>query len=341
MKFSVGYQLPDEYDSMAELAQDHLAHISSVYYAAPGQPSARSMIDKKAASLQEEELSFLHSLGIALVMLYNANCYGSDAVSASFRAQILHDVSHAAELFGLRDVTTTSPFVAKTIKEHFPEIRVTASVNLWVGTEQAMEYLGKYFDSYYLQREYNRDFARIRRLKRWCDTHGKTLRLLANSGCLYTCPFHTFHDNMVAHEAQLCRKENGMGKYHSPCWELMYHLDVAHAAATFLQESWIRPQDVPAYAPYFSEMKLATRMHTSPRRVLSGKYSGNLLDLTEPSYARRFDRHILDATRFPDDWFEKTTTCAKNCESCGYCLRAAQQMLVEKRDLERQYLSSF
>ena len=134
-----------------------------------------------------------------------------------------------------------------------------------------------------------------------------------------------------------------MGRYPSPCWEMMYRLDAPHAAATFLQESWIRPQDTAAYEPYFSEMKLATRMHTSPRRVLGayvrGRYSGNLLDLTEPSYSRRFDRYILDATRFPKDWFERTTGCAKNCESCGYCLHAAQEMLVEKRELERQFLS--
>lgn len=343
MKFSVGYQLPDEYDSIAELAQDYRESISSVYYSASGHASARSMIDARAASMMEEELSFLHGLGIGLVMLYNANCYGDDAVSPEFRAQILKDVGHAAEVYGLRDITTTSPFVAKIVKQSFPEIRVTASVNMWIGTEQAMEYLSDRFDGYYLQREYNRDFAKIRRLKRWCDGHGKTLRLLANSGCLYTCPFHTFHDNMVAHEAQLCQKENGMGKYPSPCWEMMYRLDPVQAAAVFLQESWIRPQDLAAYEPYFPEVKLATRMHTSPRRVLSayvrGRYSGNLLDLTEPSYSRRFERHILDATRFPKDWFERTTGCDKNCESCGYCLRAAQQMLVEKRELERQFLS--
>ena len=343
MKFSVGYQLPDEYDSIAELAQDYQDSISSVYYSAPGHASARSMIDPEAASIMEEELSFLHGLGIGLVMLYNANCYGDDAVSPEFGAQICRDVGYAAEKFDLRDVTTTSPFVAKTVKAAFPEIRVTASVNMWIGTEQAMEYLGDRFDGYYLQREYNRDFARIRCLKGWCDAHGKTLRILANSGCLYSCPFHIFHDNMVAHEAQLCQKENGMGPYPSPCWEMMYRLDAAHAAAVFLQESWIRPQDTAAYEPYFSEMKLATRMHTSPRRVLGayvrGRYSGNLLDLTEPSYSRRFDRYILDATRFPKDWFERTTGCAKNCESCGYCLHAAQEMLVEKRELERQFLS--
>jgi len=220
---------------------------------------------------------------------------------------------------------------------------VTASVNMWIGTEQAMEFLGDDFDGYYLQREYNRDFRTIARLKDWCGKHGKTLRLLANSGCLYTCPFHTFHDNMVAHEEEISRSPNAMGDYPSPCWDLMYRLSDEEAAAVFLRGSWVRPEDTARYEPYFSEMKLATRMHSNPRRVVSayvrGKYSGNFFDLTEPSYSRRFARHILDATRFPEDWFARTSGCGRDCAACGYCRRTAGQMLVSKRELERMYLS--
>lgn len=344
MKFSVGYQLPDEYDSMVELVQDYRDHLSSVYYAAPGRASARSVLDPESASVMKEELSFIHGLGIRLVMLYNANCYGADAASPKFRSQILEDVEYAAENLGLQELTTTSPFVAKTVKKAFPEIQVIASVNMWIGTKQAMEYLGDSFDGYYLQREYNRDFRKIRCLKAWCDQHGKKLRILANSGCLYACPYHTFHDNMVAHEVQLCGEENKAERYPSPCWEMMDRLDAERAAAVFLQENWIRPQDVAFYEPYFQEMKLATRMHTSPRRVLHayvcGKHNGNLLDLTEPGFSQCFDRHILDATLFPKDWFERTTNCSRDCERCGYCYRTAQKMLVEKRALERQYLSA-
>lgn len=343
MKYSIGYQLPDPYDSMAELSEDFREHIASVYFSLPGHASARSAVEPQAQDCMLEELSFIHSLGIPLVLLYNANCYGDHAISPVFESEILHSVADLAEKLDLADITTTSPFVARVIKKHFPQIQVTASVNMWIGTQQAMEYLGDDFDGFYLQREYNRDFKKIRSLTDWCRRHGKHLRLLANSGCLYTCPFHSFHDNLVAHEAQASQLGNAMGKYPSPCWDRMYRLSTEQAAATFLQESWIRPQDIVHYEPYFDQMKLATRMHSNPRRVLNayvrGRYTGNFLDLTEPSYSRRFDRHILDATRFPDDWFQRTTTCSKNCEECGYCLKTAKHMLVSKRELERMYLS--
>ena len=36
-----------------------------------------------------------------------------------------------------------------------------------------------------------------------CDAEGKELYMLANSGCLNNCSAHVFHDNLVAHEAQI------------------------------------------------------------------------------------------------------------------------------------------
>ena len=85
-------------------------------------------------------------------------------------------------------------------------------------------------------------------------------------------------------------------------------------------------------------------MHSNPRRVVSayvrGRFPGNMLDLTEPSYSRRFENDILDATKFPADWFEKTTNCSKSCHSCGYCKEVAQKCLVSKIELEKLYLSS-
>lgn len=343
MKFSIGYQLPDEFDSTAELVQDYKEHISSVYFSAPGQSSARSAVEADAWDEMREELCFIRELGVSLTLLYNANCYGDNAVSPQFEASATHTLHDMIEAVGITDVTTTSPFVAKIVKQNFPQIKVCASVNMWIGTEQAMEYLGDTFDGYYLQRELNRNFKRIVQLHDWCERHGKQLKLLANSGCLYTCPFHTFHDNLVAHEQGVSQQENAMSKRPSPCWDMMHRLSEEDAAAVFLQESWIRPQDISNYAPYFSEVKLATRMHSNPRRVVGayvrGKFSGNMFDLTEPSYSRRFQHHVLDSTKFPAEWFAKTSSCSRNCSSCGYCKQIAQQMLVSKRELEKLYLS--
>ena len=343
MKFSIGYQLPDEYDSTAEIVQDYQEHISSVYFSAPGHSSARSIVEKEAQEEMLEELRYIRNLGVSLTLLYNANCYGDGAVSSDFQKEILETVGSMVDAVGITDITTTSPFVAKVVKKEFPEIKICASVNMWIGTEQAMKFLGDNFDGYYLQRELNRDFRRIKQLSDWCKQNGKQLRLLANSGCLYTCPFHTFHDNLVAHEKGASQLDNAMSSRPSPCWDMMHRLSDEEAAATFLQESWIRPQDIAQYEPYFEEVKLATRMHSNPRRVVGayvrGKFSGNMFDLTEPSYSRRFHRHVLDATKFPADWFDRTSNCSRNCDSCGYCRKVVQDVLVSKRELEKMYLS--
>ena len=343
MKFSIGYQLPDEYDSTAEIVDDYIDAISNVYFAFPGRASARSAIDPADREEMLEELSYIHKRGPSLSLLYNANCYAEHAVSPSFKEEILKDVGELIEKLDLMGVTTTSPFVARVIKQAFPSVKITASVNMWIGTVQAMKYLGEDFDCFYMQREYNRNFKKIRELSEWCTTNGKTLKLLANSGCLYTCPFHTFHDNLVAHEREASQLGNAVSNRPSPCWDMIYSLPVEQAAAVFLQESWIRPSDITKYEGYFSEVKLATRMHSNPRRVISayvtGRFYGNMLDLTEPSYSLRFDKEILDATRFPKDWFERTSDCSKDCDRCGYCLSAAREMLVSKAQLEREYLS--
>ncbi|MBQ6714460.1 MAG: hypothetical protein IJN15_02800 [Clostridia bacterium] len=343
MKFSIGYQLPDELDSTAEIVNDYKEHIGSVYFSLPESASAREIIKGEYKDGMFEELKYIKEQGVSLTLLYNANCYGDNAVSSDFEKKIAESVKEAIEKVGITDITTTSPFVAKIVKKHFPEIKVFASVNMWIGTRQAMEYLGENFDGYYMQREYNRNFTKIKELSSWCRENGKQLKMLANSGCLYTCPFHTFHDNLVAHEKGTTATDNAMSRNPSPCWDMMYGLKDEKAAAVFLQESWVRPQDIYAYKPYFSEIKLATRMHSNPRRVIRayimGKFSGNMFDLTEPSFSKRFKNHILDATLFPDDWFKVTTSCKRNCNECGYCKRVAKKMLISKTDLEKLYMS--
>lgn len=342
MKYAIGYQLPDECDSIFEIVKDYRDHISNVYFAVPGQASARSALNERSASLMFEELRAIRDLGVTLTVLYNANCYGERAVGAAFAGEIERRVERLLTDPGITRLTTTSPFVASVVKRAFPQVKVHASVNMWIGSTRAMELLGDDFDGYYMQREYNRDFAQIARLKGWCDAHGKQLMILANSGCLYMCPFHTFHDNLVAHEAALDPLASGArGPYPSPCWGVMHQKTPVDACALFLGGSWIRPGDTAPYEAYFNEMKLATRMHTSPRRVVMayarGRFGGNLLDLTEPSYSRRFDNHILDGARFPADWFARTSSCNRDCARCGYCQEVAQKALVGKDELSRLY----
>ena len=100
----------------------------------------------------------------------------------------------------------------------------------------------------------------------------------------------------------------------------------------FLQGSWVRPEDVHHYEGLFDVMKLATRMHADPRKVISaycrGSFDGNLLDLLEPGHGALIAPRIIDNRLFPDDWFERTTACDKKCHRCDYCSSVLEDVLA-------------
>ena len=327
MKFLVGYPVRvDEDVPFIEILAELQEHIEEVYFAWPGEPSGRSAMGNRAgktdASVREHlecDLAAIKAMGIKLDLLFNANCYGGLATSNSLAQTVYAVVDHLAGTTGLDAVTTTSPFIADLLKHRYPGLEVRASVNMRIGTVPAMEYVKDIFDGFYMQREFNRDFARIEELFGWCRLNGKKLFLLANSGCLNFCSSQTFHDNLVAHEAQIIETDNMPGQVLA----CQMHLSKPNNHSAILQGSWIRPEDLDQYASYFPFVKLATRMHFNPSLVLRAyvnrRYQGNLLDLLEPGYHALFKNEIIDNSSFPPDWFSRVTQCLNKCHTCDYC----------------------
>ena len=329
MKLAVGYPVhhDPEAESFAGLVEDFRESVAEVYFAWPGQASGRSAMNASEERI-EADLARLGALGVKLDLLLNANCYGERAVSRELADAVRSLIDRIGGASGLHAVTTASPFLAEVVKKHTPALDVRASVNMRLGTVHALDYLADLFDSFHMQREYNRDFERIAELKDWCNRHNKGLHLLANSGCLAFCSTQTFHDNMVAHEEAISAMEN------VPCDPLAcsrYLSDEEHLVAV-LQSTWIRPEDLHHYEAYFDQVKLATRMHQKPRVVLFAyarqRFRGNLLDLLEPGHAHAFQGRILDNTRFPEDWHQRVTSCARRCGGCGYCEEVLKDALT-------------
>jgi hypothetical protein len=153
----------------------------------------------------------------------------------------------------------------------------------------------------------------LQQLQEWADINKKELYILVNSGCLHSCPFQTFHDNLVAHG-----KDAG---FVHRCRDLFS--DPANRVE-FLKSSWIRPEDITKHAEIFKGgYKLATRKHDNPRLVIDayvrGKFYGNLPDLMEPGFGPQWQPDIIDNSRFPEDWFERTNGCKRECGQCSYC----------------------
>jgi len=336
VKFAVGYQLPDEdQPPFVALAREFREHLAEVYFPWPEMASGRSplgrqrgYVDWTAQARLEQDLAELRGLGLKLDLLLNASCYGRHAYSQELVERVSSIVGHLVDTVGLDIVTTMSPLLAETMKREFPEIEVRASINMRLGAIASLEYVAHLFDSFYLQREYNRDLAHIGAVQTWAQERGKRLLLLANSGCLSFCSVQTFHDNLVAHEAEVAGMVNVPAESPALCWS--FYQDPAHWVY-FLRGTWIRPEDVPHYEGLVSVMKLATRMHANPRRVVqayvSGSFRGNLPDLLEPGHGPCFAPRAIDNARFPADWFERTTTCGRRCAECGYCEAVLAQVL--------------
>ena len=326
MKLFVGYQLCQNSTFLNRILENR-DRIGEVYFSWGDMPSGRSaaglqkdLLPWETEEKQRSQLRLLAEAGIGLNLLLNANCYGADSLSRSFFQSTGDLVDMLQKEWNLVSVTTTSPVIGRFIRQNFEDLEVRASVNMEIGTPEGMDYLADSFDSFYIQRELNRDMAALRRLRQHCDKAGKKLHLLANSGCLNHCSARQFHDNLVAHEQEIAKRDNAF-VFQSACRQ--YLADPVHRAKIMQRSNWIRPEDLHHYEGIADGVKLATRISPNPTAILDAylqqRYNGNTLELLEPNYAQSFYPTVLDNGSFPPDYFDIRHNCSGNCDACGYC----------------------
>ncbi len=345
IKYSVGFQLHKPgTEPFSEIVSTYRENISEVFFAWPNISTGRGDILTHCDSEDikprlEQELKAIKKMGVKMDLLFNANCYGAESLSEKLGRTVCSTIDYLNSIdCGIDIITTTSLAVAHTVKKHFPQIEVRASVNMKIGTVKGMEYVSDLFDSFHVQRDYNRDIDHLKELKSWADENGKKLVLLANSGCFAHCSGQIFHDNNVAHESEICKTENIKDFNPYVCWR---SLENKSNWVKILQNTWIRPEDIHNYEGIFDTVKLATRIHSLHGLVIDaysrGRHIGNTLDLFEPTFSGALAPYIIDNTAFPKNWFEKTTSCDKLCYRCNYCKEVLAKVLVYTGDFDGFY----
>ena len=335
MQFMAGYQMRPTRDFLEEILRQK-EHLYEVYFSWGNFASGRGtmyqngeMTEWEAQTQQAEDLKIISDAGIPLNVLFNGNCYGKDSQSRAFFLKVGRTVESLAGKYQIHSVTTASPLIAKFIRNNFPELKVRASVNMGIGTQQGMDCLAEYFDEFYLQREQNRNLEVIEELRDWCHENGKELFALANSGCMNYCPAHTFHDNLVSHEAEISAMDNA---YDFPGICREYLAKPEKRVSLIRDVGFIRPEDVSLYEGLFPAMKLATRVTSHPAQILRAycmeKYSGSVLGLLEPDHTGVLYPELLENGQFPKDFGETVLHCRKNCGSCGYCSEVYENIRV-------------
>lgn len=335
LKLSVGYQYSEKF-SFSKIVSDYAQSIEEVYFPWVDAASGRSMIggydgyfDYGLQNILIGELKKIKELGIKLDLLYNANCYGEDAMSEVLRGKV-YSVIDFLDDNGIKVdvITTTSPAIACMVKEQYPEIELKASINMKISTVKGMQYVAHLFDSFCVAKECNRDIEKLKMLKAWAQENGKKITILANSGCMRDCSGQIFHDNMVAHEYEISKQKN-INFLPYMCWQ--YLKDKANYPAV-LQNTWIRPEDIDNYEGLVDTVKLATRAHQLPGMVIGAyarrMYSGNLLDLFEPGFGPAFAPYAIDSSKIPEDFWQKTVSCNKDCTKCNYCKTVLDKAIV-------------
>ena len=340
LKLSVGYPCVSRI-SFFDSVFPYLDKIGEVYFAWNDLPSGRASFegdDRCNRTLLESDLKRFSEKGVRLNLLLNGNCYGEKAIAASLASEICETVKRCDGSFGISSVTTASPFIAYTVKESFPTIDVRASVNMWVDGVGGMEQCKDLFDSFYVKRDYNYCIDEIKKESAFCHKNGKKLYLLANSGCIPNCAYHTFHDNMIAHSKQLL-KEDGVSSFQPyVCRKLISDPQNRYL---LLSGNLVRPEDISEYEGLVDGIKLATRIHPFPailiRAYAKGEWDGDLTALTEPGFADVFGMRVLQNAEIPKDYWQTKTTClrAKNhgssayCKDCGYCAKIVRDISEE------------
>ena len=327
MKFQVGYQHNRNY---LDYLLNHREMVSELYFPWKEFTTGRGIVDGSSQTILEDDLTEFSRAGFRFCLLLNGNCYGGSALSVKFFDRLGGTVSDIISRFTLDGVTTASPVIAAFLKKEFHKLFIRASVNMEIGTPEAMEYLLDDFDSFYLKREYNYDLARIRRLRDFCRANGKKLYILANSGCLNFCSARTFHDNLVAHQHEIVQYDNAVN-FQGICTA---YLTRGNNRKNILSKSnFIRPEDIRLYEDLCDGMKLATRTNFNPMAVayayFNGRHSGNLLDLTEPAHSALLGGQIVAGKLFPADYGEHRLHCDRICEKCGYCQMVQENATIK------------
>ena len=335
VKFSVGLPI-SEREGFVEAVGEHLDRIGEVYFSFGDFASGRSaqsfdsdLFPHQVVERQIRELDALYEMGLSFNLLFNANCYGGDSLSRSLVDRIGRTVDYIGTRYNLGSVTTTSPIIAKFIKNNFESLESRASVNMEVGTVEGIEYISEYFDGFYLKREYNRYTEKIKSVSEYCHSVGKKLYCLANSGCLNFCSAHNFHDNLVAHEAEISKRDNAYA-FEGICHSFLKReggIDKYLSHTNF-----IRPDDINRVFGYFDGIKLATRVSRDPVSIIeaytSERYGGSICELLEPNHSALFYPYVIDNSRIDNNFYTVTSSCDKDCPSCGYCAKVTQNALV-------------
>ena len=290
----------------------------------------------------------IHNEGIRVNLIMNSTCEGLDWYSSEVVKSTMEYLRRVHEELGVEAITIANPLYIREVRSRFPDIEICASVLGDIDCVQRAAIYSKFGANVITPDvNINRDLKLLKQIK---DATNAELKLMVNEGCLYKCPLRKFHFNATSHMAKEVGKvrlsngtfgmakevgEVGLGLSSGGFTDICNKL-TSEDHSQILKSCWIRPEDAKKYSGITSFFKIVGR--SMPRSVvirttkayLKESWDGDLLDILCASlsrfsvvYAAYLDNKSLGRHKF----FEKVTSCDKNCSQCSYCEELARKLI--------------
>jgi hypothetical protein len=222
---------------------------------------------------------------------------------AQIQDDILRELAILHDSYSVERVTVTDLLLARAIKQHLPQLRLSASVLLRIQSPQQLPYLQDLFDSITVDTAINRNLPMIRSIRHIFQGR---IKLIVNEGCLPLCPLRTQHFYEMASDR---------AHPESLCEDLLQEQPWLR-----LTSGWIPPQFLSLYEDAVDVIKLAGRVTLqNPQKyldVFTAYRMGATLPVNELGCG---PAGLLQDVPITKEFFQFTLTCDKNCVACVVC----------------------
>jgi len=214
--------------------------------------------------------------------------------------------------YGVESATVANLALARRIREAFPEFKITASVLMGIASPAQVVMVGDHVDAITPDNTLVRDLKGLRRVREAFDGE---MRLLVNEACIPGCPHRAQHFYEMGY---------GDAYPESLCQQML-----SENPWLRLTGAWILPRHLVYYEGLYDSLKLAGRVTLrDPERYLTVMDAYVHQREILPRDIGGGPASVLEAIDIPDELFEKTLVCERNCLACSACREYYEQAVA-------------
>jgi collagenase-like PrtC family protease len=327
LEFSVPYNNdPQTLSEIFRLKEQRGNRIREIYLSGPQEFAGSGRIAPELEFHQfTQVVDRIHEEGIRVNLLLNSICEGSDWYSPEVLKSTMDYLKRVHAEHGVEAITIANPLYIREVRRRFPDLEICASVLGDIDcVQKAVIFKKAGADVITPDVNINRDLALLKKIKEATNTE---IKLMVNEGCLFRCAFRKFHFNYISHKSRKPDMARGM-RSEDNVFSLNCIQQSKSDPSQILKSCWIRPEDARKYSQITSYFKLVGRTSSKSMLLrsliayLNETWDGDLLELMAGnlysvgmSHLLHLDNKSLDALGF----FEKVTSCDKECSECDYC----------------------